>query len=660
MKQDQLLSELNAQQREAVTTDQAHCLVLAGAGCGKTKTIIARAAYLITQGMPASHVQILTFTRRAASEIVTRVEQQLGEAAHGLRASTFHTFCIALLRKHSKALGLGQFTVIDRDDQVMIFRLLRGKGKNNTLPKAAQLCDIYSFARNTCCNLSEALEKILPEAIGDKENIAEVMKAYEQRKRRSQFFDYDDILVAVATQLQQSTSFLTSVVKQHQAFLVDEMQDTNPLQWALLEPFIGRAQLFCVGDDAQSIYGFRGADFENIHRFKSYVPDAMVYKLENNYRSTQQILDVSNWLLKQSEINYNKSLIATRHKQSKPQFHLFMNEFEEATWISQDIYARHHTHHTAWNEHMVLVRSAYAARHIERAFIAMSIPYQFIGGAKLLESAHVKDLLSMLRVVVNCKDDIAWMRFLTLWNGIGDVGASKIAMHMSEYNHLNQCCDYLTSCVSKLPSHVIEGLRQLSQLTHYSEKSIVHAVAILTDQLEEKYQQDWSKRQKDFYLVQQLAMKHHHLAQFLEEYVLEPISIADVKQTTNDDIVTLTTIHSAKGLEENVCYVPHLSVGFYPHARTQGDFDAVEEERRVLYVALTRARNELILTKHESVSWSYDLKDEQGRHVSGYFLNDFPTDLVDLQIHRRVSIDNTLTKASSNHVKKISFDLDLD
>ncbi|MBF7695552.1 ATP-dependent helicase [Acinetobacter rathckeae] len=660
MKLDRLLSELNEQQRAAVTTEQAHCLVLAGAGCGKTKTIISRAAYLIAQGLPAKNIQILTFTRRAAAEIITRVEQHLGDSAQGLRASTFHTFCISLLRRHSKALGLGAFTVIDRDDQVMMFRLLRGKGKDNKLPKAAQLCDIYSFARNTCCKLSEAIEKLLPDDDTDKAAIAEVMKAYEARKRRSGFLDYDDILAIVATHLHQSPAFLASVAQQHQVFLVDEMQDTNPLQWALLESFVGRSQIFCVGDDAQSIYGFRGADFENIHRFQSHVPDATIYKLEKNYRSTQQILDISNWLLEQSEIKYNKSLVAVRTMQNTPQFNLFTNEFEEANWIAQDIYRRHHDNDTAWKEHMVLVRSAYAARHIERALVAMSIPYQFIGGAKLLESAHVKDVLSMLRVVVNCKDDIAWMRFLTLWNGIGDVGASKIALKMNKYEHLTQCCDELALSVSKIPPDAIDGLRQLANLTTQVKKSIVVAVEILTGQLEEKYQQDWSKRQKDFKLVEQLASQHQDLAQFLEEYVLEPISIADVQQAHIEDIVTLTTIHSAKGLEESVCYVPHLSVGFYPHARAQGDFDAVEEERRVLYVALTRARNELILTKHESVSWSYDLTDDQGRHVSGYFFNDFPRELVDLKVHQRSSIADSVQKASANGVKKISFDLDLD
>lgn len=661
MRLDQLLSELNEQQRMAVTTDHAHCLVLAGAGCGKTKTIISRAAYLIAQGLPAQNVQILTFTRRASAEIVTRVEQHLGEMAKGLRASTFHTFCISLLRRNRQAFGLNQFTVIDRDDQIMMFRLLRGKGRDNILPKAAQLCDIYSFARNTCCSLSKAIEAVLPDVVALKPEIVMVMKAYEERKRHSDFLDYDDILAIVAVHLQQSPSLVEWVVRQHHVFLIDEMQDTNPLQWALLTPLIGHAQIFCVGDDAQSIYGFRGADFENIHRFQSYVPDAKIFKLEKNYRSTQGILDLSNWLLAKSEIDYDKVLVAARKQQSKPAFNMFTNEFEEANWIAQDLIKRHHQNGKAWLEHMVLVRSAYSARHIERAFIQMSIPYRFIGGAKLLESAHVKDVLSMLRLIVNCKDDIAWMRFLTLWDGIGDSGASKLSQQLSAYHDLISCCDYLDKSVKKLPELAVAGLRQLATLTTKVEKSVEVAVDTLQQQLEQNYQnQDWPRRVKDFKLVQQLAAKHQDIAQFLEEYVLDPISIAEVKQATVEDIVTLTTIHSAKGMEENVCYVPHLSSGFFPHARAQGDFDAVEEERRVLYVALTRAKNELILSRHESVYWSLDHIDDQGRTVSGYFLNDFPQELANIDIHQRATVRSEVNKNDWQNTKRISFDLDLD
>ncbi|KAF7276042.1 hypothetical protein GWI33_010979, partial [Rhynchophorus ferrugineus] len=226
-----LLDELNPEQRHAATTTAQNTLVLAGAGCGKTKTIVARAAYLISQGTPPEQMQIVTFTRRAASEIVTRVEQYLGAQAQGLKASTFHTFCLAILRRYNKAFDLGQFNVIDRDDQMLMFRLLRGKDKQNELPKAAQLLDLYSYTRNTQSKFSEALAKQLPDMVELKAPIIAVMKAYELQKRERNYLDYDDILEYVAKYLNQSDALLEQVLHRCQYLLVDEMQDTNPLQW---------------------------------------------------------------------------------------------------------------------------------------------------------------------------------------------------------------------------------------------------------------------------------------------------------------------------------------------------------------------------------------------------------------------------------------------
>ncbi|WP_343596819.1 ATP-dependent helicase [Acinetobacter sp.] len=659
MSLDTLISELNPQQKQAATTTAQNCLVLAGAGCGKTKTIVARAAYLIDQGIAANQIQILTFTRRAASEIVTRVEQYLGATAHGLRASTFHTFCMYLLRRNPQAFGLTQFSIIDRDDQLMIFRLLRGKGRDSILPKAAQLCDLYSFARNTQAKLSDALIQLLPEALQYKAEIAEIMRQYEQRKRERNYLDYDDILATVAGHLQQSPELVDWVSRLCSVMLVDEMQDTNPLQWSLLEPLLGRVSLFCVGDDAQSIYGFRGADFENIHHFKSRVPDAQVLTLQENYRSTQEILDLSNWLLRSSPIDYDKQLIAYRGMGLKPKLRIFPNEFEEANWIAQDLQQRHQQD-VAWNAHMVLVRSSYAARHLESAFIKSTIPYRFIGGTKLLESAHVKDLLSLLRISSNPQDDLAWMRFLTLWNGVGDVGASRLTAELTGLENLDARCERLERH-GKVSSKAILILKQLSVLQHEVQACIGLAIDALTEQLAQNYQnQDWTRRVKDFDLVKQLAQKHGGLGEFLEEYVLEPISISEVERAKDQDVVTLITVHSAKGTEQQVCYVPHLTVNQYPHARAQGDFDAVEEERRVLYVALTRAKNELILTKQDLNSWAYDQTDELGRKISSYFFNNLPAPLVDVEMHKRVPMTSQTGFAQKKAPVRITFGLDFD
>ncbi len=654
-----LIDELNPQQKRAATTTAQNCLVLAGAGCGKTKTIVARAAYLIDQGLPAQQIQILTFTRRAASEIVTRVEQHMGGQAKGLRASTFHTFCMYLLRRNPRAFGLTQFSIIDRDDQLLMFRLLRGKDKGNVLPKAAELCDLYSYARNTKSKLSDALVQQLPQAIEYKAQITELMKAYEQRKQERNFLDYDDILAIVAVHLQNSPKLVEWVIGFCSALLVDEMQDTNPLQWALLQPLIGKVKLFCVGDDAQSIYGFRGADFENIHHFKERVPDAEVLTLDMNYRSTQGILDLSNWLLEQSQIGYNKHLQAYRGNGLKPQLHVLSNEFEEANWIVQDLNHRHRQG-AAWAAHMVLLRSGFSGRYLEGALIAANIPYRFIGGVKLLESAHVKDVLSLLRVSVNPQDDLAWMRFLTLWDGVGDVGASKLAQELIQLPDIEARCQRLERH-GKVPQQAILILMQLGVLQQQVEACIGLALDALNEQLQNNYKtKDWTRRVKDFDLVKQLARKHSSLGEFLEEYVLDPISVSEIDKTPDQDLVTLITIHSAKGAEQKVCYVPHVSPTQYPHARAQGDFDDVEEERRVLYVALTRAENELILTKQNLNLWSQDQYDELGRKVESYFLNDLPQHLVDIQIHRQVTSAFNQSKWQRNPAISLGFGIDLD
>ena len=657
-----LIDELNPQQKQAATTESQHSLVLAGAGCGKTKTIVARAAYLIDQGIPANQIQILTFTRRSASEIVARVELALGEQAKGLRASTFHTFCMYLLRRVPKAFGLEQFSIIDRDDQLMMFRLIRGKDdkKNpNQLPKPQELCDLYSFARNTRQKLSDALEKQHPEHLAFKDQIAEIMKEYETRKRARSFLDYDDILAIVASALDQSDGLADYVASLCKHMLVDEMQDTNPLQWALLEPLKDKVSLFCVGDDAQSIYGFRGADFENIHHFKDRVPNAQVFKLEQNYRSTQEILDLSNWLLDQSEIQYNKRLDAHRGEGVKPRIHIFPNEFDEAKWIAIDIKERHYLQGQRWSDHMVLVRSSFAARHIEAACIAANVPYRFIGGMKLLETAHVKDLLSLLRVIANPLDDIAWMRFLTLWNGVGDVGASRLAQQLLLEPEFDLIFDKLEK-FGRIPAETVLIMEQMTVLKQEVQACVSLGVQAIEAQLAENYKKDWNRRQGDFELVKQLASKHAQLSEFLEEYVLDPVSISEIERQSDSDVVTLITIHSAKGTEQKVCYVVNVTPGQYPHVRAQGDFNDVEEERRVLYVALTRAQNELILTKQNLSLWARDVIDEQGRKVESYFLNDLTRNLCSMETHHKPRQQTVKSALIERQSINLDFGINLD
>ena len=631
---DSLLSELNEHQRVAASMQCQHALVLAGAGCGKTKTIVARAAFLISDGTPSHRIQILTFTRRAASEIVERVRMHLGDEAKGLRASTFHTWCISLIRQAPSAFGCKDYSVIDRDDQLQLFKVVRGKKSTPPLPTAAQLCDLYSFARNTGQTLYATLLKNSPDSYGQKERIAQVMLAYEARKRDRRYLDYDDILDVVAQQLSTSPETCSWVASQYDHMLVDELQDTNPLQWKLIDPLKSQVTLFCVGDDAQSIYGFRGADFRNVHSFSERVADSVTLKLEKNYRSTQEILDASNWLLSKSPLNYEKHLVAARGCGNRPQLHTFANEWEEGRWIADDLIERR-VGGANWQEHMILVRSAFAAKVMESSLLAKKIPYIFIGGTKLMESAHVRDVLSVLRLVANPHDEIGWMRFLTLWNGVGEVTANQVIERILTEQALDGCIQAMKD-EAKIPTAALTVVQIVRDLQTEVSKAVANAVSAMEEVLSAKYRnQEWDKRRRDFRLVEKLAEKHSSILAFIEEYLLDPVHAGTGARTEDQDIVTIITVHSAKGTEREVCYVLNVSPGAYPSSLSAQNDDEVEEERRVLYVALTRAKDELIVTRRGYALWSQSVpgKTDDEADVESYFFNALPDGMFDEHVH---------------------------
>lgn len=654
-----LLSELNEQQVAAATYGRQHALVLAGAGCGKTKTIIARAAYLISQGTDPQRIQILTFTRRAASEIVERVQMHLGNTAIGLKASTFHTWCISLMRRAPNIFGCKGYSVIDRDDQLQLFKLLRGKQSKTTLPTAAQLCDLYSYARNTGATLEATLKLKAPEAYEQKRVIGEIMLGYEAKKRERQYLDYDDILDVIAQSLARSSDIRDWVAKQYDYLLVDEMQDTNPLQWKLIDPLRYQVTLFCVGDDAQSIYGFRGADFRNVHSFSERVPDSITLRLEHNYRSTQEILDAANWLLAESPLSYDKELVAVRGGGIQPRIQTFHNEWEEGRWIANDLTERRAAG-ADWRQHMILVRSGFAARTIESALIARNIPYRFIGGTKLMESAHVRDLLSVLRIVGNPLDEIAWMRFLTLWPGVGEVSANRLAEQILQQDSIDAQVDILKAA-TKLPTSAHNVIRCVHGQQHEVAKAVAEAVAGLEELLASKYRtQQWDSRKRDFQLVAKLAEKHTSILGFIEEYLLDPVHASLVKSNDKDDVVTVITVHSAKGTECEVCYVVNVSPGAYPNTMSIGNADEVEEERRVLYVALTRAKNELIVTRKTLSRWAYQPakkaeNDEQGE--LSYFFNALPEGLFGEEYHPEGGLQEVQSSSVASPKQSVGIDL---
>ena len=654
---------LNKEQNSAATWEGGHVLILAGAGCGKTKTIIARAQFLIEYITTAERVQILTFTRKSASEIVERVKNKLGDKANNLKASTFHTWCMSLIRKSPDLFGCRGFSVIDRDDQLTLLRLTRSssdKAKNPLIPRPSDLCDIYSYGRNVGCSLRQAIELKAPESIDEFDEIAKIIRSYEDKKEARKYLDYDDILDVVATQFNNYPKILDWVSSNFTDLLIDEFQDTNPLQWKLISPLIPKLRLFCVGDDAQSIYGFRGADFESIHKFKEKVEGSTVLKLSVNYRSTQEILDLSNWLLNKSNLNYEKNLISDRGPGIVPRIETFTNEWEEASWIIDNL-KENRSEGDRWDQNMILCRTAYSARAVEGALIESKIPYKFIGGRKLFESAHVKDVLSALRIIANPQDDLGWMRYLPLWGGVGDKTASDALSQISKNDSLDRCIEILKS-YPKISKEALSILKEGAR-GGTTEECFKTCADGLYKVLENKYKnKNWEQRLKDFDVIERLSQTTTSILEFLEAYILEPIYLTEaLPKGKEDDVVTVITIHSAKGAECKRCYVINVSPGSYPLTRALSSGANIEEERRVLYVALTRAKDELIVTRSggfSAASSSSKIKIDDQMYER-YFLSDLKDELFTNNDHRLNNDSDGIDGSHSDSFPKPSTKIDL-
>ncbi|MDP8218975.1 MAG: ATP-dependent helicase, partial [Candidatus Theseobacter exili] len=350
-----------------------HALVLAGAGTGKTRTIIYRIAHLIDNGIDPKRILLLTFTRRAAKEMTDRLRKMVGDSANNIISGTFHHYCLMTMRRMQKDFGIVGATVIDLDDQEQLMKLARAQyaSNKNIFPKAEVLIKLYSYARNTNQPRLNYLKKFTEHEKKTVDKILKVFEDYDQRKKTYNYLDFDDILYRFAKHLNSNTnpSIRNNLRKRYDHILVDEMQDTNPLQWLILDGLRDPAQLFCVGDDAQSIYAFRGADFRNVHSFTQRCPDSTILKLQENYRSTQEILDLSNWLLKESPLKYNKKLIAYRGKGIKPRLVEFKDDLSEAVWIVSDLLERYENG-SKWKDHVIITRSAAASRPVEAELIA--------------------------------------------------------------------------------------------------------------------------------------------------------------------------------------------------------------------------------------------------------------------------------------------------
>ncbi len=626
--------KLNPEQQAAAhyQGQAQHLLVLAGAGTGKTRTIIGRILFLIQQGVPAERLLMLTFTRRAAKEMLLRLHNEVGKVADNITAGTFHHFCLQVMRRVPKPFGVEDRTVIDRDDAQSLLQLIRGerlkKGEKRDFPKAPAILNYISYAKNCCLALADYLHQFTELDEQTMARLLEIAERYEQRKQQRHYLDYDDILHRFVVGIESNPKLRARIAGLYQHVLVDEMQDTNPLQWRILKA-LASARLFCVGDDAQSIYAFRGADFRNVHEFEQRLPGAATLKLRENYRSTQQILDLANWLLTQSPIEYDKQLQAHRGRGLKPLLLDFESKFDEAAWIASDLQSRHEAG-APWSEHMVLVRSAWSAKTLEGALIERQIPYRFVGGTSLLEAAHVKDLLSLCRAAISAYDELAWIRYLKCWPRIGDATAARVVSRLIELDPVDNPPQILDSTLAQRED-IRQGIALIQQYRGEPGKALKMGAEHLSKALAQRYDR-WESRLADLRLLSDLANRYKDLLGFVEAYTLDPVSNSEAEKTEQEDCVTLITVHSAKGTEAPVCYCLGVQPGLYPHMRSLGNQDAEEEERRILYVALTRAQNELLITRAGDDNRTLFHGGSFVHGVgSGYFLEYLPPALVEYQ-----------------------------
>jgi len=650
---------LNLEQERAVKFDGKHALVLAGAGTGKTRTIIGRASYLIESGVLPSKIQILTFTKKAANEIVERVKSQLPEStALSLKGSTFHSWCNQLIMRYPNLFGAVAYTVIDPDDQLAIMKMVCGDMQTEFSKlriKPQKLIDLYSFARNTTSNLSDTIRKMLFKGRADNETdyeisvqrpiIAAILKAYQQKKGVNKYLDYDDLLLAVSTQLKNNSEARELLAADLEHLLVDEMQDTNPLQWQLLEPFTEICHLYCVGDDAQSIYAFRGADFRNVHTFEERVPNSKVLYLNQNYRSTQQILDLSNWLLEKSPIAYNKKLQSSITDGELPIVLNVSDQWQEASWIADEILRDFREDDKLFGDHLVLSRSQYYTKTLQAMFVRKKIPYTTYGGRKFLEAAHIKDVVSVLRILNNPYDEIAWIRFLTFWEGIGAVRASRVLGKIIASENIETLGPILGNALPGSDGEKLGAfLKDLESSKGNVGKLVSKAFEFMELGLAFKYRKDWQEKRKgDFQVLKILAKSYGTLGEFIGEGLLDNsvnmnqahvLSGSELNPAEQKDHVIISTIHSAKGLEADTCFVMNVSPKVFPSSYSLDDKDAIEEDRRLLYVALTRAKNRLILTRnsssiHANTKGDDIFGDAKELPTDSYFLSDLPEELVE-------------------------------
>ena len=608
-------AELNPQQLAAVTAPPGPLLVIAGAGSGKTRTLTYRVAYLLENGVDARNILLLTFTNKAARQMLDRVSNLLPVDAAGIWGGTFHSIGNRMLRRHGSALGYSSgFTIMDREDQKdLIATVVASSGidpKEMRFPKADVLADIFSFIVNTERAMEELLAEKFPYFLPLLEQIKDVQARYERKKKATNSLDFDDLLEKTLRMLIEHEHITRIYRRQFQFILVDEYQDTNKIQADFIDILAREHQnVMVVGDDAQSIYSWRGANFQNILEFPQRYPKAQVFRIELNYRSVPEILEVANSAITANVKQFRKNLTATRDsKAMKPALVALNDGSEQAQFVAQRILELR-DEGVELNEIAVLYRAHYHAVELQLELSRRGIPYQITSGIRFFEQAHIKDVASFIRFVANPRDEVAFKRMVRLLPGIGGKIAENLwngwAKSLNESGEVVSWSERLLKLsVSTRSKKMWDQLAQtLDEIAPNGEPSspsamIVSVVEAIYDDYAKANFTNYEMRRDDLNQLAAFARQFNDVQEFLSQLAL--ISNVDAEAAPNaaadNEAVNLSSVHQAKGLEFHTVFVIWLTDGMFPSSRSFETSDAIEEERRLFYVAITRARDELYLS----------------------------------------------------------------
>ena len=603
-------ADLTAEQLPVVTAPGGPMLVIAGAGSGKTRTVTYRVAYLVESGIPLDRILLVTFTNKAAKEMLSRVELLLKRDVKGICGGTFHHVGNLMLRKHAKEIGYdSNYTILDRADSKDLIDACIGEAKIDVkarrFPKGDTLQDIFSLALNTGRKILDVIAYNYAQFEVMTDEIEGIFKLYGDRKKKRNLMDFDDLLYNWLKLLEDHPAVAQRYAQKFFHILVDEYQDTNILQAKIINILAsGHRNLMVVGDDSQSIYSFRGAHFQNIIKFPKVYPDAKLYKLETNHRSTPEILNIANESIGLAKEKFEKNLKANRPSGEKPKVVPLTSVYEQASFIAQRMLELREEGYSL-NDMAVLYRSHYQSMEIQMELTKRGIPFEIRSGLRFFEEAHIKDVLAYLKVFHNPRDEIAWSRILKLLAKIGPKTAEKI------FQQLNQSPEPLAEIVSERILPIIPGGAERafkmfqSVLARLQEKveQPAEMIKIVSESNYEEYLKsqypNYQERIEDLVQLGSYATQFKSLEELLSALALvsgiEAETVVEGEEAESEACV-LSTVHQAKGLEWKAVFVVWLADGRFPSYLSFGKDEEMEEERRLFYVAVTRAKDELYLT----------------------------------------------------------------